>query len=93
MNKLFFALLSASITSAIMCNETATVEIEKDKVVVAEAVVETAATKKSKCANCPCTDSKATEEKACAKAADTDCPCEQAGKVCPCPTMQATEQE
>lgn len=87
MNKLFIALLSASMASAVICNETTTVETEKDKVVVAEAVVETAAAKKSKCTSCPCTESKATEVSV-EKAAATECPCEEAGKTCPCPSTE-----
>lgn len=94
MNKLFIALLSASITSAILCNGTATVETDKDKAVVTEAVVEAVAAKKSKCANCPCTaENKAAEVTAeTEKAATVDCPCEEAGKACPCPSMQAEQQ-
>lgn len=76
MNKLLLALLSASMTPAVMCNEA--VEADKEKVVV-EAVVT-----KSKCSGCTCTTPTAD------KSAKAECPCEEAGNVCACPQMAET---
>ncbi|MFI5333498.1 MAG: hypothetical protein ACHQVS_05355 [Candidatus Babeliales bacterium] len=84
MNKLFLALLSASITSVAICND-AVAEGDKEKVAVVEAAVA------KRCSGCPCTTptaDKSAPASSCAKAtADTECPCEEAGKVCACPQM------
>lgn len=73
MNKLLLTLLSASITSAVICNEA--VEADKTK----EEVVAQAVVTKSKCSGCPCTTPTAD------KSAAVKCPCEEAGNVCACP--------
>ena len=90
MNKLLLALVSVSMTSAVMCNDVVEKAIEpvKEEVVVAQAVV----AKKDKCSQCPSTESQAAE--ATADKVKEECPYEEAGKVCPCPQVaEASVQE
>jgi hypothetical protein len=122
MNKLLLALVSVSMTSAVMCNDVvsscakATADKEKavepvkessyaeatadTEVVVAQAVVAKKASScaeapaDKKCSQCLCTTP--TQDKSADATADVkaDCPCEEAGKVCPCPQMaEASVQE